>query len=156
MLKTDGNCPHCGKKLMNYDEREWKYGSPIQVCKKCGKRYIDGRYHEIVIEGIAPDAMSVKKDLVYIAVLFVIAVASVGINFISIILTGKYSLKLAFLPVICLIGLVFMLIDIIRIKTGAKERRFKVLREESYQRLKNKTYAYELSEAGYNVPQEYL
>lgn len=156
MLKTDGSCPHCGRKLMNYVEREWKYGSPIRVCKKCGKRYIDGRYHEIVIEGIAPDAMSVKNDLVFMAVLFIIAAIAVGVNFTSVRLTGMYSRRMAFLPVICLMGLVFMLIDIIRIKTGAKERRFKVLREESHQRLKNKTYAYELSEAGYNVPQEYL
>ena len=48
------------------------------------------------------------------------------------------------------------LIDLIRIKTGLKERRFAVLRVESAKRLQDKTYAHQLLSAGYNVPEEYL
>ena len=49
-----------------------------------------------------------------------------------------------------------MLIDIILIKTGAKEKSFEKKRRESEQRLCDSAYARELAGLGYNVPDEYL
>ncbi len=156
MMETKGECPYCGKKLENYMEEEWKYGSPIKVCKKCGEKYLDKRYHEIEIEGIAPDALSVRRGVIgIIAGLIFIAISS-AINFATITLDKGYSLEILAVGVMGLILLVFMIIDIIRIKTGLKARRFAALRVESAQRLKNKSYAYTLLSLGYKVPQKYL
>lgn len=41
LLCTEGKCPYCGKRLLFYNEREWKYGSPVRICNKCEKKYID-------------------------------------------------------------------------------------------------------------------
>lgn len=156
MMQTTGICPYCKKKLSNYNEREWKYGSPIRTCTKCGEKYIDKRYHEIVIEGIAPDAMSVKKDLVAIIIGLIAIIISATLTFTTIQLNGSYSLKGVAIGFIGLFLVIAMLIDLIRIKTGLKERRFAVLRVESAKRLQDKTYAHQLLSAGYNVPEEYL
>ena len=59
MEVTRGNCPHCKRKLFNYNPGSWRYESPIRTCIKCKKKYVDTRYHEIVIDGIRPDALSV-------------------------------------------------------------------------------------------------
>lgn len=148
--------PILQRKLSNYNEREWKYGSPIRTCTKCGEKYIDKRYHEIVIEGIAPDAMSVKKDLVAIIIGLIAIIISATLTFTTIQLNGSYSLKGVAIGFIGLFLVIAMLIDLIRIKTGLKERRFAVLRVESAKRLQDKTYAHQLLSAGYNVPEEYL
>ena len=53
-------CSECGKKLLEYDTASIKrYKSPIKECKKCGREYIDPRYHEIAAEGIPEDEFSV-------------------------------------------------------------------------------------------------
>lgn len=65
-------------------------------------------------------------------------------------------MKAVFIGIIGLILVICMLVDIILIKSGAKEKRFARLREESVQRLRDRNYANELAEAGYNVPEEYL
>ena len=144
------------KKLSNYNEREWKYGSPIRTCKKCGDKYIDKRYHEIEIEGIAPDAMSVRKDLIAIIIGIIAIIISVAFTFTTIQLNGTYSLRIVAIGFIGLFLIIAMLIDLIRIKTGLKEHRFAVLRVESAKRLQNKDYAHQLLSAGYNVPEKYL
>ena len=62
MEVTRGNCPHCKRKLFNYNPGSWRYESPIRICIKCKKKYVDTRYHEIVIDGIRPDALREKSD----------------------------------------------------------------------------------------------
>ncbi len=156
MLKTNGECPYCGKGLFNYDERAWEYGSPIRECSSCGEKYIDPRYHEIAVDGIAPDAMSVKKSLMCMAVGLVCALLSAAVMFATISLNGTYSVKMAAICVVGIIVAVFMLFDVIRIKSGAKERSFDTLRRQSEERLADKSYAAELAAAGYNVPEQYL
>lgn len=152
MQRTNGTCPYCGAGIFNYDEREWNYGSPIRICNKCGEKYIDERFHEIAIEGIAPDALSVRKSVVAMLTGLFCVLASIVFTY----MTGYYSLKSVFIGIIGLIMVICMLIDIILIKSGAKEKRFARLREESVQRLRDRNYANELAEAGYNVPGEYL
>ena len=156
MQRTNGTCPYCGAGIFNYDEREWNYGSPIRTCNKCGEKYIDEIYHEIAIEGIAPDALSVRKSVVAMLTGLFCLFVSIVFTYATIRWRGYYSLKAVFIGIIGLILVICMLIDIILIKSGAKEKRFARLREESVQRLRDRNYANELAEAGYNVPEEYL
>lgn len=59
--QTHGTCPYCNAVIKNYSLRAWFYGSPISTCKKCGNLYIDRRYHEMAVDGTAPDEFDVKK-----------------------------------------------------------------------------------------------
>ena len=59
--QTHGTCPYCNAVIKNYSLRAWFYGSPISTCKKCGNLYIDRRYHEMAVDGAAPDEFDVKK-----------------------------------------------------------------------------------------------
>lgn len=156
--ETKGTCPHCGAGLLTYNEREWKYGSPIRTCKICKKEYIDKRYHEIVIEDIAPDAMSIKKDGICILIgLFLIMIFLIH-SFIDKLTPQTHSFSYTWLcfGMIGLLVVIFMIIDIIAIKTGLKDKRLGKLRAESVKRLQNCDYARKLADAGYPVPEEYL
>lgn len=157
MQQTFGKCPYCGKDIsLNYMQREWKYGSPIRVCKKCNQKYIDKRYHEIAVEGINPDTFDLKKSLISLLLGVILLVLSVVINGITIFTGGYYYSKIAFLGVAGIAIIIFMIIDIIRMKTGLKERRLEKVMLESVNRLQNKEYAHELASVGYNVPEKYL
>lgn len=156
MLETNGKCPHCGKTLISYVEWEWKYGTPIRTCRSCGKKYLDRRYHEIAVEGIAPDAMSVKHSMVCMLFGIVVSVISALATIMQIYLWRSYSMRIAALGVIGLLISIFMLTDIIRIKSGAKQRKFLRLRAESELRLRDQSYARELYDLGYDVPVDYL
>ena len=60
---------------------------------------------------------------------------------------------------ITLAGIIMVIgsiIEIILILTGAKQKRFDKLKRESEDRLNDKSYAYILSDLGYNVPDKYL
>ena len=59
--QTHGTCPYCNAVIKNYSLRAWFSGSPISTCKKCGNLYIDRRYHEMAVDGAAPDEFDVKK-----------------------------------------------------------------------------------------------
>lgn len=156
--ETKGMCPHCGTELFAYNECEWKYGSPIRTCKICKNDYIDKRYHEIVIEGIAPDAMSVKRDGICMLIgLFLVMIFLIH-SFIDKLTPETHSFSYIWLcfGIIGLFVIIFMIIDIVRIKTGLKDKQLGKLRAESVKRLQNCTYARKLSDAGYPVPEEYL
>lgn len=71
MLYTHGTCPYCNAKIFPYSAEEWLYGSPIKTCKKCSKNYIDNRYHEIAVEGAAPNTLSVKRNVIGIIVMLI-------------------------------------------------------------------------------------
>ncbi|MEE1281164.1 MAG: hypothetical protein UHK60_02775 [Acutalibacteraceae bacterium] len=157
MQQTFGKCPHCGKDIaLNYLEREWKYGSPIRVCKKCNQKYLDKRYHEITVEGINPDSFNMRRIKFSLLFGVVFLLVSVLFNAYTILLKGYYHTSMVLLGLggIMLIG--YTLVDFIRIKTGAKQRSLEKVTIESVKRLQNKEYAQELASLGYNVPEKYL
>lgn len=160
MLDTKGKCPYCGLEIPNYPteyvEKDWKYGSPIRGCEKCGKEYVDRRYHEIAVEGVAPDAFSVKQSAMCMLVAVITFAISVAIVFVQIETSGTYSARMSALAAVGAIVAILMLFNIISIKTGIKERRFEKLRSESEERLRNKGYAQKLASVGYDIPEKYL
>lgn len=164
MLQTNGTCPHCGAEVKDYREYGWEYGSPIRKCKKCGNDYINNSYHEIAVEGIAPDTFDAKKSLHGMLIGLAIAVGSAvltsAITWATISFASCYYVQIIVLgAVLAVIGLLFavcMFIDMLKIKTGAKEKKFTSLKEESEQRLQNKDYARVLASLGYDVPEQYL
>lgn len=157
MQQTLGKCPYCGKDIsLNYVQREWRYGSPIRVCKKCNQKYIDKRYHEIAVDGINPDSFNMKR--VGFSFLFgiIVLVFSALFNSYTILLKGYYHTAMITLGLAGILLLIYTIIDFIRIKTGLKERKIEKLIEESVNRLNDKEYAKELVSVGYNVPEKYL
>ncbi|MBD5464299.1 MAG: hypothetical protein HDR22_00440 [Lachnospiraceae bacterium] len=156
MLRTEGNCPYCKAKIFFYYEEEWLYGSPIRTCKKCGKNYVDDRYHEIAVEGIAPNALSIRRNGIGLLVMLGIFLIAFLIHFYEISHKSGYSLEFCCLMVVALFGILFFIIDSIRILTGAKAKKLERLRVESVKRLRNWGYAKELEALGYPVPEEYL
>lgn len=160
MLRTGGNCPYCKAKIFFYYEKEreneWKYGSPIRPCRKCGKNYVDGRYHEIAVEGIEPSALSIRWNGIRLLAMLGIFLIAFLIQAYEVRHKGTYSLKWCTIMGCALFGSLLFLIDSIRILTGAKAKKLERLREESVKRLRNWSYAKQLEDLGYPVPEEYL
>lgn len=146
---TFGCCPYCGAKIKDYVENKWLYGSPLRICEKCGEKYIDSRYHEIALEGYQPGALSVKRDLKAIAILAAILLVSFAVHFYEMNFSSYYHPIYYFIIPMTALGIIFMTADIVRIKTGAKEKALEKLRAESEERLKNEEYAAALKEIGY-------
>ena len=149
-------CPYCGAKIKDYVPNKWLYGSPVRVCGKCGKNYIDSRYHEIAVEGYQPGALSVSRDLKCILILLAMLLISGGILFYELNFSNYYHPMFFFIILMSVIGVIFMLADIIRIKTGSKERALEKLKAESEGRMKNSEYAHMLKDLGYSVPERFL
>lgn len=158
MQQTFGKCPYCGKSIsfLKYSQGEWKYGSPIRVCKKCGQKYIDKRYHEVAVDGINPDSFNMKKLGTCFAIGVVALLMSALFNAYTILLKDYFYLKVVGVGLIGIVMIVYSIIDFIRIKTGAKERQLAKRAEDSVNRLKDRAYAHELVSLGYNVPEKYL
>lgn len=152
----NGKCPYCGVEIKGYMESQSDYGSPIRVCRKCGKSYLDRRYHEIAIEGIGTNALSIKRDAKIALLGFAFFAVGFLLNLGMVLSSDKYNLRLVFIQLIAIILIIFALGDAVMIKTGKKEKRLEKKRMESVERLKNKEYARTLAELGYNVPNEYL
>lgn len=147
-------CTRCGRKLYSYPavNKGWKYGSPLKVCKGCGQKYIDTRYHETAIEGAAPDALDVRKGIVCIKVGFFFAAVTAFLTFLSIYFGGFYYLTAVFLILMGVLMIIVGIIQVIDIKSGMAERRIKKYLAESEQRLMNNSYVQELIAMGYYVP----
>lgn len=156
LLRTGGNCPYCRTKILFYYENEWLYGSPVRTCKKCGERYVDERYHEIAVEGVAPGTLSAKLDGIGMLVMSGIFLIAFLIHFYEVSNNSAYSLEPCVIMVIALLGILIFIIDSVRILTGAKAKKLAKLGRESEQRLQNWSYAKELEELGYVVPEKYL
>lgn len=156
MLRAEGYCPYCGAKILFYYESEWRYGSPVRNCKKCGEKYVDERYHEIAVEGIRPNALSIRWNGTGLLIMLGIFLIAFLIHFYEVSHESTYSLEFCGLMVAALICILFFIIDSIRILTGAKAKKLERLREESVKRLRNWGYAKELEALGYPVPEEYL
>lgn len=147
-------CTRCRRKLYSYPaaNKGWMYGSPLKVCKGCGQKYIDTRYHETAIEGAAPDALDVRKGIVCIKVGFVLAAVTAFLTFLTIYFGGFYYLTAAFLILIGVLMIIVGIVQVIDIKSGMAERRIKRYMAESEQRLMNNSYVQELIAIGYYVP----
>lgn len=157
MPEYKGKCPNCGREaITGYEPRQWYYGSPVKRCKKCGFTYLDKRYHEIETDGYEPDALSVRRS--GLAVLLGLGSLVIGTIFVfgEIYLSGRYHTAMVAIAVIGIIIAVWGVIDIIRIKTGLKQKKLEKLQKESEKRLSDRSYALLLAEQGYNVPERYL
>lgn len=156
--QAHGVCPHCGASIVgvNSNPNMVLYGSVVRKCQKCKEQYLDTRYQEYAITGIPENELSVMYDLKRIGILAVFFIISTVINLINIRHEGKYYIMLAVISVTSPLGIIAMIIDMIRIKTGAKGRKLEKKRLESVARLQDPDYAMTLYEVGYPVPAEYL
>lgn len=149
-------CPYCGAKIKDYVANKWLYGSPVRVCGKCGKNYIDRRYHEIAVEGYQPGTLSVKRALKVLLICIALFLICAGILYYELNFQSYYHPMYLFLVPMSAFAVIFMIVDIIRIKTGSKERALEKLKAESEERLGDTEYARTLKSIGYNVPQRFL
>ena len=151
---SEMNCPHCGK--MNREScNAHMYGSPIRVCKSCGKKYVDSRYTEPALTGFdrkSTDPSLYAKGAGIFAAGFVI---TLGWVIIDIKTKGSYPIKVAGASFICLMGLVLCLVCFVRIKSGISEKENQKYLEESEKRLSDKEYVRELIDNGIDVPERY-
>lgn len=156
MLHTHGTCPYCGTKIFPYAAEEWLYGSPIRTCKKCSKNYVDNRYHEIAVEGIAPNTLSAKRNIIGIFIFLGIFLIAFLIHYYEMHFQNYYHPLYYGIMGIAAVGIIIMIVDLIRIISGAKAKKLEKLRGESVKRLQDKNYAQELFSIGYCIPEEYF
>ena len=156
MLKANKRCPYCGKEIIGFNEDAWEYGRPVRRCKRCKKKYIDPRYHEIAIDGINPDAYNIRRSVIGMLIGLACVMITALVNLCFVYFNGCYSLKLVFAGFMGVVLAVILMVDVIRIKTGIKERHLEKLRRESEQRLQQMDYVQELINAGIEVPEKYL
>jgi len=150
------SCPHCGKKVGVFAGGQYNYGSPIKICPKCGKEYVNSFFHEIEIDGINPDAFDMKRLIIGIILGIVIFAVSAGIHYFEVTVQRYYHYAFIGMMIISAMVFVFCIANIILIKTGLKAKRTEKMRRESAARLANPDYARKLAEHGYNVPEKYL
>lgn len=153
---VQGTCPHCGAKIPSYAANKWLYGSPIRTCKKCGSRYIDSRYHEIVLEGIRAYDLSLKPSLSFALKGLMVSAVSAGIFYFERNYQNYYHVLFPCLIPAGVIMILGGIADAIRTKMGWKVKKMEKLRKESIERLSDKNYAHELVAWGFYVPEEYL
>lgn len=152
-----GMCPYCGKQIYyHYNEREWKYGNPIKTCGNCKKEYIDKRFHEIAVEGIEPNALSLKANGKKALIMLLFFALCFLIHYAEVTFSNRYHPIVAFMMIIEVVCLIALAADSIMIKIGAKEKKLEKLREESVQRIYDRSYAQKLADLGYSVPEKYL
>lgn len=153
---VQGTCPQCGGKIPSYAANKRLYGSPIRICKKCGSRYIDSRYHEIALEGIQAYDLSAKPSLTFALTGLIVSGISAGIFYFEWNYQNYYH---TLFPRVIPAGVIMILwgiVDAIRAKLGLKAKKMEKLRKESIERLSDKNYAHDLVAWGFYVPEEYL
>ena len=151
---SEMNCPHCGK--MNREScNAHMYGSPIRVCKSCGRKYVDSRYTEPAISGYDPKSTDPSLFLKGIALFGAGLVLILTWLIYSIKANGSYSIRLAGTAFVCFLGLVLCIVCFIRIKSGIADRENQKYLEESVKRLSDKEYVRELIDNGIDVPEKY-
>ena len=157
MQQTFGKCPHCGKSIaITYMLNEWKYGSPIKVCKKCNQEYIDKRYHEMAIDGFSPETFDIKGTLSFLIFGVMSTIASILITAFSLWLDSSYYPMVIATGIMGILIVIGMICNLISIKTGIKQRRIEKKMLQSVERLQNKEYAHKLASLGYSVPERFL
>ena len=163
MSKTTSQptCSKCGTALkVATTAKAYFYGSPIRQCPKCQTPYLDRHYHEIEIDGIRESDLNGKQSLkltLFCLVGLVICIAG------WIFLKNAPGFFIRKLPTVFVAGTLFfgicfiaMLIDALKIFTGARKRQLEKERQASVKRLSDREYALKLQKAGYRVPEKYL
>ena len=156
-MSYEFKCPACGKKLFSYELREQKYGKIVNKCKKCGADYIDPRYHELAIDGIPQAEFSYVSYVLMIAVgAFLLWRASsyLGVKQLGVPNEMQWVMPGLFF-ILGIASIVFAIIGMISIKTGAKKRKFEKLLAESKERMRDPSYIYTLQKLGYKLPEIY-
>ncbi len=146
------SCAHCGQHLLTYEPREVKYGNPIRTCPNCGREYLDPRVREMAISGVPGKEFSKAGMLLCVAVGAVIALYGwykfgQAVRLPAEIRAGCY---IALGAVVMLGGIV----ELIRVLTGTKQKKYDFLMEESQQRVSNESYVAKLKFLGYPFPEE--
>lgn len=149
-------CPKCNRCDGRYGGNDYRYGSPLRTCPKCGTHFINRFYHEIEIEGVSPIAFDAKRTLFGMAVTAAIFLVGASVHWYEITFQDYYHTAPIFIMAVSAIAFIYSIFDIIMIKSGIKDRRTQKKREESAARLSDPQYALKLSELGYNVPEKYL
>lgn len=126
-------------------EEKIRYGSPIKVCKYCGKEFIDSEYKEIALEGI-PNKEDynrfTKGTILYTVLAFAMAYFSWLFDF-------------GLLPFVFIaLGLIIIGSDLVSYTKRQKHLEKEIM--ESKKRMENPEYALRLARHGYQVPVEYL
>lgn len=144
-------CKKCGRKLLSYEGYERKYGSPLKNCKGCGSEYIDPRFHELAIEGYPEHEFKKIYSIIMIAIGGLILWR--GIYMFGMHQMGTPEEIQWVLPgVIALLGAAFIIggiVDLIRVATGLKARKFEKLMNESRERMADENYTAKLTWLGY-------
>ena len=153
--EQNGKCPHCGADIEGTYKNIYIYGSPIRICKKCKKQYLNRHYHEIAIDGIRPDDLSTKGNGKMILLSLVASIALIALN-IATYSMGRIFKALALAAFIAVVLFFGLIIETLKVKSGKKAKEFEKKRQESCRRLQNREYALLLSQLGYQVPAEYL
>ena len=154
--QTNGVCPHCNKKISDYAANKYMYGSPIRVCKKCNGAYLDVNYHEVAIDGFPPDELSMKKGVKSALIGGAIFLVCAAIFVLELLFSDKIHIYPPIAAVFGIIIVITSIVDVIKVKSGAKVKELEVMRFQSIERLRNPDYARQLAELGYNVPEEFL
>ncbi|MBD5115484.1 MAG: hypothetical protein HDT46_09865 [Ruminococcaceae bacterium] len=154
--QTNGACPHCNKKISDYAADKYKYGSPIRICKKCNGAYLDASYHEVAVDGFPPDELSMKRGVKSALIGGAIFLGCALIFVLELFFSTKIHIYPPILAILGIIVVISSIVDVIKVKSGAKAKELEVLRFQSIERLRNPDYARQLAELGYHVPEEFL
>jgi hypothetical protein len=151
-------CDNCGAKLDPILSDGSRYGSPIRECPSCKRLYIDRSYREIAVDGFKEADLEQKSGLGYIVLSLLLALLSTGMFFLNCF--GGFGNRVYFaIPVMAVIMWYWFaesLGTLIDVRTGKKQKELEKLRQESEERMRNRSYADVLVQHGYNVPQKYL
>lgn len=155
MLKAEGNCPYCGRQLINEVKESEKYDWMIRSCVHCGEKYADERYFEPALFHYTPQKMSEEtrgKGVVLLAFggVFLVGTIVAGWG----ILGEPFTLrKLLWISTgLMLFGIWYLIIPFFK----KEKEKYEILYGESLLRLQNETYIQDLLNAGYEVPQDVL
>ncbi len=148
---TGGECPWCYKKIPMYNSNEYKYGSPIISCKSCGKKYIDKRFHELACEGMPQGELNEVRYKNFALIGLAIAALAFGLCLYRYWAKGAVPIEFAFMTPIALLVAILNFIELIKVKTGKKQKMLEERMRESEERLKDPIYAAELEENGYII-----
>lgn len=158
-LKSNGKCPYCNKSVqLIYNENVRYNGSPVRMCKKCGQRYCDTRYHELAVEGIPNGTFSYWGGIISAVIGGLIAYRGIYlIGWKTLGSSGNFDwIKSAIFLILGIAMIIFGIVDMICVFTGKKQERYDKILSESDERMRDRSYAYLLKELGYNVPEKYL
>ena len=146
-------CPHCRKKIGNYDSDADLDGSPLKTCPKCQELYIDKQFHEIAVEGIRDEDISTDPEFLSqkrkSALLTILGGIGVMVAFFVILALGWIYYFLPIISIVMVIGGFKTLGETSVRKIEKKRRMLENERALSLQRMQNPQYVENLRRLGY-------